>query len=259
MFAVINGIKLYYEDAGQGQAIVFIHGLGENSSSWRHQIAEFSKQYRVIAIDLRGHGQSEYNEEFITMELFASDVLTLLKQLHIDKAHFVGHSMGGLINQEIAAHNLDKMLTMTLSDCAGFYPPPMGTTGLETRLHNIDTMPMSKMAEIIANAACRVDAPETVKDEVRVMFSANRQPPYRQSTISTLKADYREFHSKMLLPILLMVGEFDQTTPLEYAEFLHSVLRGSQLKIIPAAAHMTKMENPKEYNLVLAEFLKGVK
>lgn len=256
MFATVNGIKLYYEDIGQGPAIIFIHGLGENASSWRHQIAEFSKHYRVVAMDLRGHGQSDYNEEIITMKLFARDVLVLLDQLNIDKGHFVGHSMGGLISQEIAVHHLDKMLSMTLSDSAGYYPSPMGTTGLEIRLHNIDTMAMSEMAEVIANGACRPSAPEAIKDEVRILFSANRKVPYRQATISTLQADYREHHAKMILPVLLMVGEFDQTTPLEYALFLHTVLAGACLEIVGDAAHMTKLENPQEYNRLLAEFLK---
>lgn len=260
MFTAINGIKLYYEEIGQGVPIVFIHGLGENANSWHHQMEFFSKKYRVIAMDLRGHGQSEtIHDEFITMELFAHDTLALLDYLKIDRAHFVGHSMGGLISQEIAAHHLDRMITMVLSDSTGYYPPPMGTTGLEARLKNIENATMVEIAEIITNGACRPGAAEKVKDEVRRLFASNRKEPYRQATISTLKADYREYHNKMLLPTLIMVGEFDQTTPLAYAKFLKTALPFSQLAIIPMAAHMTKLENPQEYNRLLAEFLKGAK
>lgn len=259
MLTTINGIDLYYEDAGQGMSLVFIHGLGENASSWCHQVSYFSKEFRIIAMDLRGHGQSGTNDDFITMELFARDVLALLDYLKIDRAVFVGHSMGGLISQEIATHYPERMLAMVLSDSAGYYPPPLGTTGLETRLKNLENLTMDEMAEIIANGACRPGAPEEVKTEVRNLFAANRKEPYRQATISTLKADYREYHSKMTLPTLLMVGEFDQTTPLAYAEFLQSVLTSSKLAIIPEAAHMTKLENPQEYNRLVAEFLQGVK
>ncbi|MBP2636712.1 MAG: alpha/beta hydrolase [Firmicutes bacterium] len=258
MVTTTNGIELYYEEDGQGTAMIFIHGLGENASSWRHQLAHFRKDYRVVAMDLRGHGQSGTSDECITMELFARDVLTLLDHLKIESAHFVGHSMGGLISQEIAAHHPERMLSMVLSDSAGYYPPPMGTTGLETRLKNIEKLTMEEMAEAIANVACRPNVPEDVKGEIRNLFAANRKEPYRQATIATLQADYREYHSQMSLPTLLMVGELDQTTPLSYAEFLNKAIRGSKVVIIPDAAHMTKLENPKDYNRLLAEFIKEV-
>lgn len=260
MFAAVNGIDLFYEDSGQqGEPIVFIHGLGENASSWRHQLQHFESSYRVVAMDLRGHGQSGTNDEVITMKLFSQDVLKLLDHIKIDQAHFVGHSMGGLISQEIAAHNRGRMLSMVLSDSAGYYPPPLGTTGLEARLKNIDNMTMAEMAELIAEGACRPGAPAEVKEEVKRLFAANRKEPYRQATISTLTSDYRDYHGKMQLPTLLMVGEFDQTTPLSYAEFLKSVLVFSQLAVIPDAAHMSKLENPREYNRLLSEFLSGVR
>ena len=255
MFAAINGIDLYYQEEGQGEAIIFIHGLGENAISWRHQTQYFRENYRVIAMDLRGHGQSGTTSEVITMDLFARDVLDLLDYLHIDRAHFVGHSMGGLVSQHIAAHYPQRMLTMVLSDSAGYYPPPLGTTGLETRLNNIEQLSMAEMADIIAASACRPEAAAEVKAEVRKLFAANRKEPYRQATISTLQADYREYHARMAMPALIMVGEADQTTPLSYAAYLAGALPCAKLVIIPEAAHMSKLENPQEYNRLLAEFL----
>ncbi|HWR39892.1 MAG TPA: alpha/beta hydrolase [Patescibacteria group bacterium] len=255
MFCNVNGIQMYYEEQGQGPALVFIHGLGENASSWKFQKEYFSKTFRVVVMDLRGHGQSGDGEEFITMEWFAKDVLDLLTSLGISRAHFVGHSMGGLIIQQIAAQYPERIATMTLSDAAGFYPPPFATTGLEERLKRLETLSMNEVAEAIANVACRAGIPEAEKISVRDMFAANRREPYRQSTISTLKADYREFHSKMKAPTFLLVGELDVTTPLDYAQFLNKAITGSKLEIIPDAAHMTKMENPAFYNRALAEFL----
>lgn len=255
MQCMVNGIQMYYEDQGAGPVVVFIHGLGENSASWEHQIKFFRQTFRVIAMDLRGHGRSDDGKEFITMKSFAEDVVALLNQLQIAKAHFIGHSMGGLINQQIAVDYPNRMLTMTLSDAAGFYPPPFATTGLEERLKRLETLSMDEVAAAIANVACRPDAPEAVKENIRKMFAANRREPYRQSTISTLQADYRQYHAQMSIPALILVGEFDQTTPLDYAQYLNKVLRGSKLQILPDAAHMTKLENPKAYNQALAEFL----
>jgi len=255
MLATVNGIELYYEDRGKGPVLVFVHGLGENSNSWKYQMEFFEKTFRVIAMDLRGHGKSADGEEPITMTLFADDVLALLEGLGIKKAHFVGHSMGGLINQEIAAHHGSSMQTMVLSDAAGFYPPPFGTTGLEERLRRIDTMSMDDVAQAIVDVACCPTAPAAIKAEVKEMFAANRKVPYRQATIATLKADYRPYHSQMTMPTLLLVGQYDQTTPLSYAQFLNAAIPGSKLQIIPGAAHMTKLENPTAYNRAVAEFL----
>lgn len=255
MQCMVNGLQMYYEDQGEGPVLVFIHGLGENSASWEHQIKFFSRTFRVVAMDLRGHGRSDDGKTFITMKSFADDVIALLSQLHINKAHFIGHSMGGLINQQIAVDYPERMLTMTLSDAAGFYPPPFATTGLEERLKRLETLSMDEVAAAIANVACRPEAPEDIKESIRKMFAANRREPYRQSTISTLQADYRQFHAQMLVPALILVGEFDQTTPLEYAQYLNKALLGSKLQILPDAAHMTKLENPEAYNKALAEFL----
>ncbi|MCY6960142.1 alpha/beta fold hydrolase [Clostridium brassicae] len=255
MIAKINGIDLYYEDKGQGPALVFIHGLGENAESWKYQIDVFSKSFRTIVMDLRGHYRSGDGDEFITMELFAKDVLALLDYLGIDKAHFVGLSMGGLICQEIAIKNQNRMLTMTLSDAAGYYPEPMCTTGLDERLERIDRMPMEELGELIAKAACKINVEESILKEAIQMFQLNRVKPYRQATYSTLKADYREYHEDMNIPTFISVGQFDPVTPIVYAQYLNENIIGSKMQIIPDASHLSKMDNAPAYNLALAEFL----
>jgi pimeloyl-ACP methyl ester carboxylesterase len=255
MIAKVNGIDLYYEDKGQGPALVFIHGLGENAESWKYQMDVFDKGFRTIVMDLRGHRYSGDGDEFITMELFAKDILALLDYLGIDKAHFVGLSMGGLICQEIAIENQDRMLSMTLSDAAGYYPEPMSTTGLDERLERIDKMPMSQLGELIAKAACKENVDENILNEAVQMFQLNRQKPYRQATYSTLKADYRKHHKYMTIPTFISVGQLDPVTPINYAQYLNENIVGSKMQIIPDASHLSKMDNAPAYNLALREFL----
>lgn len=252
----INGIDLCYKDQGSGPALVFIHGLGENAASWDAQIDFFSQTFRTITPDLRGHAQSGDGDQFITMSLMAEDIIALLQSLDIEKAHFVGLSMGGLLCQEIAKTHRSMILTMTLADAAGFYPEEMSGPGLEVRLNRIDTLPMQELGELIAIAACRPDPDPEVFEKARKMFQANRQAPYRQATYSTLKADYRDVHAAMAdIPVLILVGELDKTTPLAFAQYLNVHLQNSKLQIIPNAAHMSKMENPQAFNRALLEFL----
>lgn len=255
MIVKVNDINLYYEDMGEGPAIVFIHGLGEESASWKYQMEYFKKSFRVISMDLRGHGNSEDGNEFITMDLFAEDIISLLNELKIEKAHFVGLSMGGLICQELTRKYQHRMLSMTLSDAAGFYPEEMATTGLETRLERIKTMPMKEVGTIIAKAASKPDIDEKELSWVIEMFQKNRPKPYAQATESTLKADYKNIHELISIPTLILVGKLDPVTPISFAQYLNEHIKDSKMQIIPAASHLSKIDNPTGFNKALLEFL----
>lgn len=91
----VEGCKLYYELHGSGEPLVLLHGNGEDSSYFIHQIAYFSKTYQVIVMDTRGHGKSEFGHKYLNFELFAKDVYALLQHLHIQKANILGFSDGG--------------------------------------------------------------------------------------------------------------------------------------------------------------------
>lgn len=254
----IDGLKMRYDDRGAGAAVLLIHGLGETGDSWRCQQEYFEKKFRVIAPDLRGHGESGDGQEGITIRRLADDCLALLDFLGIGQAHFVGHSMGGLISQEVAAHQPERMLSMTLSASAGFYPPPMGTEGLEERLRNIDQMTMAEFAGKIVTGACHPATGNEIRNELTAMFAANRKESYRQATISAIRSDFRRFHGNMQLPVLILVGDSDRTTPPEYARYLHGAITGARLRILSRSAHMCKLENPAEYNQALEVFLEDV-
>lgn len=261
MLAIINGINMYYEDRGQGPAFVFIHGLGENAPSWRFQTDFFSSSFRTIAMDLRGHGRSEDGTVPITLDLFANDVISLLDYLDIPKAHFIGHSMGGVILQEIAARYPERILSLILSSTAGYFEPPANTTNLELRLQRIDTMPMSEIGALIAKVACAPDFEErepAIFAEIKETFQQNRTIPYRQATLATFGtdlADHRAASVQIKVPTFMMVGELDVTTPLADSFNLLKLIPGSKLQILRNAAHLTKYEVPQEYNRAVAEFL----
>ena len=95
----MNAAKLntYYGISGQGEALVFIHGLGSSSQDWAYQVPFFAEQYQVLTYDVRGHGQRKKVKGPYSVAMFATDLADLLKELKIEKAHFVGLSMGGWI------------------------------------------------------------------------------------------------------------------------------------------------------------------
>ena len=255
MIAHVNGIDLYYEDRGSGPAIIFIHGLGEHGDSWRFQMDYFEKGFRAITLDLRGHARSQDGNEFITMNLYAKDILALMNELEIKSAHFVGLSMGGLICQELSTIDQTRMASMTLADAAGFYPPEMAVDGLQSRLDRIDKLPMEEIGAQIAVAATVDGIHDDLLMEITRMFQGNRARPYAQATESTLKADYRNIHADIKIPTLILVGEHDPVTPLSFAQYLNVHIEKSMLTIIPKASHMSKLENPADFNQALSRFI----
>lgn len=98
-FANINGAKIYYEEYGHGEPLILLHGFGRTASDWQSFIPEFSKYYRVIVWDMRGHGRSTNPDTSVVFlhAVAAQDLLTLMDTLKIKKAKVIGHSSGGII------------------------------------------------------------------------------------------------------------------------------------------------------------------
>ena len=103
-FATIKGVKLYYEDTGRGMPLLLLHGFGGTTSHWEPYIAEFAKNYRVIAMDLPGHGRSDFMDttEVYLHKRAAEYIIGLLDQLKIDSVNIMGISSGGFITMYIA-------------------------------------------------------------------------------------------------------------------------------------------------------------
>ena len=97
-----NGVEIYYEIHGQGEPLVLIHGLGSSARDWELQIPAFSRNFQVIALDLRGHGRSEKTPGPYSMDLFARDTADLIQSLEIPITHLVGISLGGMVGFQMA-------------------------------------------------------------------------------------------------------------------------------------------------------------
>ena len=97
-----KNVMLFYQVTGQGQALVFIHGLGSSTRDWEFQIPAFAKEFQVITFDLRGHGQSARPKGPYSIEMFTGDLASLLEGLQVKSAHLVGISLGGAIAFQFA-------------------------------------------------------------------------------------------------------------------------------------------------------------
>jgi 3-oxoadipate enol-lactonase len=124
--AKINGVNLYYEVSGKGPAVVFLHGMTGSTHDWANQVTVLSSKYKVVALDMRGHGKSSAprTEAKYSIPIFAEDVFGLLKLLKIEKCCLVGHSIGGLIAIQFALSHKEKLAGLVLVDVPKFHGDP---------------------------------------------------------------------------------------------------------------------------------------
>ncbi|MBO5547960.1 MAG: alpha/beta hydrolase [Candidatus Methanomethylophilaceae archaeon] len=120
MFAELQDVKMYYEEEGSGEPVILIAGVGANHRFWKGMVP-LLKGYRVITLDNRGVGETEYNGE-VEVDIMADDVIHLMDHLHIYKAHIVGWSMGSLIAQSLALRYPQRLQTLTLVSSYQFRP-----------------------------------------------------------------------------------------------------------------------------------------
>jgi pimeloyl-ACP methyl ester carboxylesterase len=256
MYIQLDDLKMFYYDnhATHKPVMVFIHGLGENLNSWHNQIDYFKTDYRVIAMDLRGHNRTDDGTKAITIKQFAADVIALLDVLQIQQAHIVGLSMGGIIAQQLAIDYPERILTLSLCDTA-CYATDEAKAKLDGRIEMIKSISMDEMANFIVTACLPAKYDQKIYDEAFAIFRVNRQAPYLAATVATFSIDFRNDLPKITLPTLVFTGELDKATPVEAAECIHKLIPHSEMHVIPGVGHLSKLEKPGEFNQLIEDFL----
>jgi len=239
--------KIFYVAQGDGEkVIIFVHGLGESHETWVEQIKYFSSKYKVIALDLRGHGRSEIPKKRITMEDFAEDVLAVLKTENVDKAHFVGYSMGALVVLETYKKAKEKFKTLTLEAFLPAYPP--------AQTEVLMNMSMDEIARQVAEFAVAPTAPKELKDDIYRIISQTDKEMYIESAEAATSKTYDPVLLEIEHPTLLIYGEFDFIAPPEAGKGVSSRIKNSKL-VVFNTGHMPHREDVERFNKELEQFI----
>ncbi|ADC65073.1 alpha/beta hydrolase fold protein [Ferroglobus placidus DSM 10642] len=250
-----NGLKLRYFEVGKGEPLILIHGLGESLEGWTFQYSEFARKYRVVSLDLRGFGMSDIPEK-ISVRDFAEDVKNLMDFLKIDAAHLLGLSMGGVVCFEFYKNYPERVKSLVLANTLHKLPEEAKPL-FEERLKLLERGSMEEIAEFIANISFHQKRRELI-DLVKTIIRKNDKEYYTKVTIEIGKINYEDLLPKIAVPTLVIVAEFDITTPPELGEQIAKLIPNSTLKVVKNAAHLAKMENPEEFNRFVLEFLEGL-
>ncbi len=258
MQTTINGITLAYNDTGRGLPIVFLHAFPLNRTMWAVQESALSSQFRVIAIDLRGHGESDAPLWHYSLDQSADDVRALLDHLSIQQALFVGLSMGGYILLAFYRKHADRVKGMVLADTRAQADTAEGKTGRFQMAQIAYKQGPSAIADImipkLLSPATIQTKPEIVQ-QVRTMIEGNQ--------ISGIAGDLMamaERHDSVPLlkqigcPAQIIVGELDQATPPADAKLMANQIPHARLALIPNAAHLANLEEPEAFTKIVAEF-----
>ena len=258
----IGDADIYYEEKGQGPALMLVPGLAGTGAFFISQVPEFSRDFRTIVHDHRGAGRSSFSRIRYSVEQMADDTLRLMDALGVDAAHFVGHSTGGAIGQVIATDHPERLRSLVLSATwAG--PDPYFRRLFESRKQTL----LDSGVEAYLKASSLVQAtPRWVSENDEFISELHRvtvasYPPVEivASRIDAiLRHDRRSRLLQIRVPTLVIVARDDMITPSFYSEELASAIPGAKLIVLDGGGHFAPAINSAPYNAAVGAFLRGV-
>ena len=226
----VNGINIYYEVSGNGYPIVFIHGGGLESGSWRSQVTFFSGRYLVITFDTRGHGKSEIPEGDYTIGDCVDDLHQLVDSLRIKRLHLAGLSMGGNI-----------AMNFTLR-----YPEMVDALILASSNSGLMTESAAKKGYDAVTRMVRLK-----RTDMAIKFRKAHEANLNRTDITSRLSEIKK-------KVLLIQGDQDTETPLYISEKILGGIENSQRVIIPDSGHLCNQDQPDAFNAVMDDFLQSL-
>lgn len=265
-FARINGVELYYEEHGDtGEPLVFVHGYTGDITDWRHQVPEFSRTYRVIVIDNRGHGKSEAPEDRAqySVRQMADDTEALLSELGVAQYHLLGHSMGGAVAQEIALRSGERLLSLTLHntsiDFAGSVNHPNIAAWRDYRFMLAETRGMEAVANVQSPFPPPPHMPMERMEETKKRLAGMSVHAFigAWEGLSKWEGATERAH-KIGVQTLVIYGDMDGPLIISGSRTLTSRIPNATEHVVPETGHQPQWERPELFNEALRSFLERV-
>ena len=254
----INNITIGYNDQGTGLPLFFLHAFPLNRTMWATQERLLSLQFRIITIDLRGHGKSDAPLWHYTLEQSADDVCALLDHLGIQRALFVGLSMGGYILFAFYRKYAARVKGLILADTKAQADTEEGKNGRFQLAQIAYEKGPSAIADVMIP---KLLSPATIQtnpalvQQVRAMIEGNQISGITGDFMAMAeRTDSVSLLSQITCPTQIIVGELDQATPPSDAKLMAEQIPQARLAIIPNAAHLSNLEQPEAFNQIVSAF-----
>jgi 3-oxoadipate enol-lactonase len=252
--------SLHYTLRGRaGPAVVLLHGLGSSCTDWPEQQAVLQERYRVIAVDLPGHGRSSLPPEPLTVERMAREVAALLARLGEGPAHVLGLSLGACVALRLALAAPAQVRSLTLVNAfarlqlAG----PGDLARLALRMLLLGTAPMSAVAAHVARRLFPWPEQRALYEGAVASLAATPRSAYFAAMRALAWFDARGQVAAIRHPTLIVAGDRDTSVPLGAKVALAAAIPRARLLVVPASGHATPHDQPEAFNRALLEFLEA--
>lgn len=265
--AMQDDTKLYYEEAGTGSAVIFVHEYAGDYRTWEPQMRYFSRSHRCITMSQRGYPPSDVPNDPARygQDLARDDIIAILDALKIDKAHIVGHSMGATTALHVGIHFPQRCLSVTAASC-GYGSSPDPAFVEQGRAASRETAKMFETVDFPTAAARYADGPtrQTHKNKDPRGFAdfarmlAEHSPVGHAMTMRELQAkrpmlwEMEASLKQFSMPLLIIVGDEDDWC-VDPSVFLKRTVPTAGLLVIPRSGHTITSEEPAAFNAALAE------
>ncbi len=278
-YIITNGINLHYVTQGEGSLMLLLHGFPEFWYSWRHQIPEFARDYKVVALDLRGYNESDKPKqlEAYRMEELLKDVEGVIRGLGYESCILVGHDWGGAIAWSFAyayPDLVDRLIVMNLPHPAkfmeGLKTPQQLLRSWYIFLFQLPWLPelllqlndYQGIKSIFAGTAIDKTAfsptdIEAYKDATAKRGALTAMLNYYRNIFQSLFSDQTQEWSVLNIPTLMIWGEDDIALGKELTYGTEKLVNNWQIKYIPNCSHWVQQEQPQLVNQYMREFLQS--
>ena len=260
----VNGVRLPYEESGQGEdTVVFSHSFLLSSRHFHYQIEALQDRYRGLAFDHRGHGQSQVTQDGYAMENLYADALGFIEALGCAPCHFVGLSTGGFIGLRLALRRPELLKSLVLMDTSAEAEDPAAMRQYKLM---VQTVRWLGWRPVIGRVLSMFFSEQFLKDPERRAeaqayrreIMANDRTAMRKFALGIMgRADVLDQLGAIAMPCLVLAGELDQPTPPDHARRMAQAIGGARLELIPGAGHISTIDQPQAVTRALGGFLEA--
>ena len=255
----LGGLNVFYEQHGQGEPVLLIHGLGSSTEDWDLQVEALRRDFTVVTYDVRGHGKTMKPAGKYTVPQFADDAAELIEHLGLGPVHVMGLSMGGMIAFQLATDHPELVRSVIIVNSG----PEMILRTWKERLAIVQRraivrlMGMSKMGEVLA--ARLLPAPEHAALRATFVERWGRNDPgaYLRALSALVGWSVMAKLPAITCPVLVVAGDQDYT-PVAWKRAYTSKMPHASLVVIPDSRHLTPVETPEPFHDAIIPFLTGM-
>ena len=256
----VNNINLYYEQHGQGEDLILIGGLATNHLIWASMLPYFANKHRVLLLDNRASGQSDTPSPLFSIAEMAEDVIALMDHLQIEQAHVLGHSMGGMIVQQLLIDHPKRVKKAVIcSSSPKMLLTSVMTMNAQAALWKDGAKPEALMDAVIPWLYGNAFLTEANVSQLKQLMMQDPFPQSYEGFFGQVNAiatfDVRHQLAGIHHDALVIVGRDDILTPVSCSQLIHRDVQSSKLHIIDHAAHMLMMEATDEFIDVTLQYL----